>query len=671
MNEFLKIKKRITKAKDKYLEAKKSDPHKGNIESVNQLARPFERDHFTLAIIGGMSSGKSSFLNAFLGEKDLLPTGGDQTTCSLTSIYYSKKEKVSVKFWDGHVDVYNANSKNKLREILNKTVAIPQKYGNGFPLLRINNDILSGLSKADILKKTNEYSNLAKRQITKTELSDYLKEHMDPSKFIKEVSVGTNLSSLEGWKIVDTPGVCALGGIEELTRDYIFGKDEDGYDIVDAILLVYKGSVSLQEHPELTEFIRDVTRRKKSVIIDRSFMIVTHSTSDHFQENPNYINNALNQIDNLIPKGRVFFVDNNLELFCRIREREGKDFMDMITKNSLKEWPEETSRMLKAIKSDFIEELGCENILNEDFINEFNKISQFHILRQELEKFIVERKQKSYNEIIQLIKDDLNNLVRRKKEDKAKVEKDLRGEQGLASQIEDEKKKNEGSRLKFNVFIDSLQTDYSIANIRRRYEGILRTAKNISNLISIDLISSEADSIQYELVEKKNEILQEVGKKSKNYFSSIMTASFPTLDFKSIINKAAESESNKKDKWDNAKGLGNYLKRTFSKLAGLFGSTKYDNWGRENKRVPDIEKVSKECKEKFVNAINNYIKLTKDEIDLYISEADKRIKETDRITQIKNEQLVKANKTVEEKKHTINVLKVEINNLIETIKSIE
>ena len=219
MNEFLKFKKRIAKAKDKYLAAKENDCHIGNVESVNRLARPFERDHFTLVIIGGMSSGKSSFLNAFLGEKNLLPTGGDQTTCSLTSIYYSKKEKVSVEYMDGHIDVYNANSNSDLKDILTNTVAIPQEFGNGFPLLEINNDILCGLSESDILKKTDIYSNIAKRQITTSELSNYLKTHMDPSKFVKEVSVGINLSSLEGWKIVDTPGVCALGGIEELTRN--------------------------------------------------------------------------------------------------------------------------------------------------------------------------------------------------------------------------------------------------------------------------------------------------------------------------------------------------------------------------------------------------------------------------------------------------------------------
>jgi len=669
MNEFIKFKKRIAKAKDKYLAAKKNDCHIGNVESVKRLARPFERDHFTLAIIGGMSSGKSSFLNAFLGEKNLLPTGGDQTTCSLTSIYYSKKEKVSVEYMDGHIDVFNANSNSELKDILTNTVAIPQEFGNGFPLLEINNDILCGLSESDILKKADIYSNIAKRQITTSELSNYLKTHMDPSKFVKEVSVGINLSSLEGWKIVDTPGVCALGGIEELTRNYIFGTDEYGYDNVDAVLLVYKGSVSLQEHPELTEFIKDVTRRKKSIIADRSFMIVTHSASDHFQENPNYLNNALNQIDNLIPKERIFYVDNNLELFCRIREREGKDFMDMITKSSLEDWPKETSSRLKAMKFDFLEERDKDMILNEDFINEIQKLSQFHILREELEKFIVERKQKAYDEIIQLIKEDLNNLANRKNEDKAKVEKDLRGEQDLASQIEDEKKKNEASRLEFNNFVDSLRTDYSVAKIRRMYQNISQAAKGISSLHSISLISAEAESIENELKEKKDEILREVEKKSKNYFSNIHIPSFPVLDFKSIINKVQKSESNQKDNWQAEKGLGNFLKRTFSKITGIF-SDKYEHLGMTNYRTPDIEKVSRECKDEIIKAINAYVDSTKNAIENYISEADKKIKETDRIIQENNERLVMTNKTVEEKDKTIQLLEKEINTLTETIKSI-
>ncbi|MGM9709665.1 MAG: dynamin family protein [Prevotella sp.] len=665
MNEFLKFKQKIVQAKGKYLAVKKNDPHEGNIKDVEQLARPFERGYFTLALVGGMSSGKSSFLNAFLGEKDFLPTGGGQTTCSLTSIYYSKEEKVTIEYMDEHIEEHNATSKNNLREILKNTVAIPEAFGNGFPLLQVNNDILKGMTKDDILGNVEVYSEKAKRKIKTQELADYLKTHMDPSKFIKEVSVGINLPSLEGWRIVDTPGVCALGGIEELTRDFILGKDEYGYDNVDALLLMYNGILGLEGHPGLTEFINDLAKRKKSIFKDQSFMIVTHSAFGKFQANPDYITNALSQIDNLIPKERVFYVDNYFELFCRIRENEGKDFMDMISTESEKDWFD-TIDKLESMAFKFSKKYNGK-ILNEDFITEIQKLSQFHILRKELENFIVERKQEAYDEIIQLIKEDLNNLVTRKKEEEAKVEKDLRGEQDLASQIEEEKRKNEACRLDFNSFANSLQEEYSDAKIRHRYQSILQAARKLTSLHSLSQIYAEAESIKNDLEQKKEEILDEVGKKSKNYFSDIQIPSFPVINFHLIVSEAEKSEKNKTDNWEKAEGLGNYLKRVFSKIAGK----KYEHWGMKNNRKLDVKKASEDCQKEIVKAINGYVAITINVINKFITEANKKIKDTERIVQEKKDELVKNNKTVEDKENTIKSLEEEIDILTETIKSID
>ena len=126
----------------------------------------------------------------------------------------------------------------------------------------------------------------------------------------------------------------------------------------------------------------------------------------------------------------------------------------------------------------------------------------------------------------------------------------------------------------------------------------------------ITKIYAKAESIENGLKEKKDEILREVEKKSKNYFSNIHIPSFPVLDFKSMINKAQKSESNKKDNWQAEKGFGNFLKRTFSKIAGIF-SDKYEHYGMTNYRTPDIEKVSRECIDEIINAINAYVDSTK------------------------------------------------------------
>ena len=183
------------------------------------------------------------------------------------------------------------------------------------------------------------------------------------------------------------------------------------------------------------------------------------------------------------------------------------------------------------------------------------------------------------------------------------------------------------------------------------------------------MISAEAESIENELKEMKDEILREVEKQSKNYFSNIHIPSFPVLDFKSIINKAQKSESNQKDNWQAEKGFGNFLKRTFSKIAGIF-SDKYEHYGMTNYRTPDIEKVSRECIDEIIKVINAYVDSTDKAIENYISEADKMIKKTDEITQEDNELLVMTNKTVVEKDKNIKLLEKEIKTLKETINSI-
>ena len=138
-----------------------------------------------------------------------------------------------------------------------------------------------------------------------------------------------------------------------------------------------------------------------------------------------------------------------------------------------------------------------------------------------------------------------------------------------------------------------------------------------------------------------------------------------------MINKAQKSELNQKDNWQAEKGLGNFLKRTFSKIAGIFKpNDKYEHWGMTNYRTPDIEKVSRECIDEIINAINAYVDYTKKAIKNFISEADKMIKETVRIINEDEELLAETNKTVKEKEKTIQLLQKEINSLTETIKSI-
>ena len=89
---------------------------------VSSEAAPFVKGHFTLAVIGKMSSGKSTFINALLGNHSLLPTAYEQTTCTLTEIEYGDKIQIQVFYGDGSNKTFSDP-----KELL-QTAAIPEKY---------------------------------------------------------------------------------------------------------------------------------------------------------------------------------------------------------------------------------------------------------------------------------------------------------------------------------------------------------------------------------------------------------------------------------------------------------------------------------------------------------------------------------------------------------------
>lgn len=654
MNEFLKFKRNVLNAKENYLKAKQFDITEGNRESILRLAKPFERGYFTLAVIGGMSAGKSSFLNAFLGEKDLLPTGGDQTTCILTSIGFSKKQSVTIKYRDSLPNTFPAKDINELKNILKEKVAIPHEYGNGFPILQINNDIITGLSESQILEKLPEYEALAQRPI-EDDLKKYLSLTMGKRQFVENVFIGLDVKLLEGWQIVDTPGVCALGGIEEITRDFLLGKDIDGYDNVDAILFIYNGSQSLQEKPELTRFIRDVVKRNRSFVAERSFMIITHSASGSFRSNSDYIKNAKQQIQNIIPDDHIFYIDNNLELFCKEREKGPEDFKDLINKDYLSQWDEDTASVLKGMKLDLLDE-GKSTLCNEDFINKINELSQFTALREKLDEFIVQQKQKAYEEIIDLIKKDLNNLANRKKEAKAMVEGDLEGQQDIATQLRKREEESKKHHEEFNKIADTLGTEYSEVKIRQKYDKIKEKTHGLKGLKAEEL-DYNTEVISRELEEKRSTIQNELACYCQHKFDSIATKfTFPTLDFKSIVEKARMNEKNKK--LEDKEGLLNTIKRWFSTVLIIVDKDKRKDWGKAWKE--DSEKVAIECQDRILKEIDEDIKIIINGVDTFIKIANESYSNYNNQIVKDGQELLERTRTINEKKQIISKLENEI-----------
>ena len=91
------VKKVLQEYKDVRQQANIND--EGLSATVERKAKPFVEGHFTLAIVGKMSAGKSTFINAFLGQK-ILPTGHFQTTAILTKIEHAEEKTIDIVYGD-------------------------------------------------------------------------------------------------------------------------------------------------------------------------------------------------------------------------------------------------------------------------------------------------------------------------------------------------------------------------------------------------------------------------------------------------------------------------------------------------------------------------------------------------------------------------------------------
>lgn len=68
-------------------------------ERANEIKAKLEADTLTIGVIGQMKCGKSTFLNAFVFENDILPSATTPMTAALSVITYGEKAKVEAEFY--------------------------------------------------------------------------------------------------------------------------------------------------------------------------------------------------------------------------------------------------------------------------------------------------------------------------------------------------------------------------------------------------------------------------------------------------------------------------------------------------------------------------------------------------------------------------------------------
>lgn len=164
-------------------------------ETYDGIIQKLNNDTLTIGVIGQMKCGKSTFLNAFVFEKDILPAATTPMTAALSVITYGEKEEIKTEFYsseeweelkmqaernleDVKDDAFESSKIKAARELLDKS----RKIGNINALL--------GKTKTDSLNNLVEYVGADGQYVAIT----------------KSVTIHYPKEWLKGVEIVDTPG---------------------------------------------------------------------------------------------------------------------------------------------------------------------------------------------------------------------------------------------------------------------------------------------------------------------------------------------------------------------------------------------------------------------------------------------------------------------------------
>ena len=331
-----------------------------------QLQRDVENirnDIFRLMIVGEAKSGKSTFINAYLG-KEILPMDVKQCTSSIVEIRYGKNYALNATYADDRVKTFTVEA--EIEKFLRENAALDDEYRD-IPVGTINLQLIipnkgKRIPQSEIneLQRMIADDNLYKlpQNVYEQKVLNYIKAKnpcwQDLVKKI-EIEYPFEDEDLKGIQIVDTPGVGAEGRVGEITDKYIANAN--------AVMFLKPLVGATLETNSFKNFLKKVGKDRAS---DAMFLILTRAAN----ETPNNVarihEEAYKQFPN-INKKQIIHLDSKVEMFRNkaksMTEEELQNFMDEKIKDA--EWYNEQIRNLsEEEKRDFMDEHKDMDILD-------------------------------------------------------------------------------------------------------------------------------------------------------------------------------------------------------------------------------------------------------------------------------------------------------------------
>lgn len=496
--------------------------------TIHRLAIPFLEGHFTLAVVGKMSSGKSTFINTLVGD-NLFPTGRLQTTSVITYIEKGDELKVDVLFCDGSKRTISGKG---VKEELESLVAVPDKYRD-LPIYHINLLISGGDNLEEILKKKELIEENTDTKADRSLWEEYINTHSKKD-IAKEVHVFCRLpEAYQGWRIIDTPGIGGIGGIQEATKKILMDSDGENKKIVDAIIYLHDGTDNIEDEESL-KFMKMIVKNLTDDAKKRLFFVLTKASSSDFRANHFEIMQRAKEIYGdegigIVSK-RITFIDSLLERF----NNEVKDKKDFYLLECPPNWNEKEWNQMTDLYTPILKRLNGKKPENEVVANVMEEWANFKQLKSMLNEFMTEEKSAVYEKIVRFVEEDCLGF----KTELENFLKLLEGKKDL------QKAKDElvQEKNKHNQLLNELRRKATIGFVKPRFGFVDERINMFKEKESIDLIRTAFLQLQDEVDEKEKQILGEFRNGFEEYCSSAPDehVTFGQVDFDELERQAKE-----------------------------------------------------------------------------------------------------------------------------------
>ena len=429
---------------------------------IKKIQQNIAAEKFLLAIVGEVKAGKSTFINAILGEA-ILPYDTLQATSEIVEIYHSTKKEVQVTFANGKMQAAEDDPQtpeNEAVPFLKKTASINEEY-RGIPIIQVNKFLIDHYNETEEKavfadpELENFISDPGLENIHKLEteefgdkIREYIKKNISCDEIPERVKLGYphDFSEFKHFRIVDTPGINAIGGIENQTKQFINQADS----------VIYLHNAKQLESKALRNALENELPER---VKNRLVLVLTHR-SEKFYPGEDGHERILEETNRLYPEigsDDIFFVDSLTELYLKPFYGKSMDEINAMRRQN---------PQLRRLTSDCVEVANGNEYCLLDLLEEQ---SNFKEMRERIKRDAQISASIQMIDFASVLQEQYEVLDNRVKERIALLKKKYQAPQSFASEIQKKKDETERMRSDYNKFTFELREEFSPRDMNSRY----------------------------------------------------------------------------------------------------------------------------------------------------------------------------------------------------------